>query len=129
MSTASMLRNDYLAEVLETLDQLLKRLTVHFKEVIQLQRHMEPFTSVADSEATRMIMMSKIAIIEDDITEFREVSQTINVIDIVNVCMDAGATWHEALLEARREMEGWRMAMNMAEEEIAEIRRNMVWKL
>jgi len=127
MSTTIDPQDNDIAQRIAILDQLLKRMTDLFNEALHLQRRLElaEFTTMERATASTTLK-SKVEDIEEKITEFREVSQEISLLDIVHVYMEAGWTWYEALDEARGQTEGWGNAMNKAEEEVAEMRQGLL---
>jgi hypothetical protein len=127
MSTTATPQNADTSTTLATLNDLLKAITMLFQQAIVLRRRVQSSApSTTGQEVANTALKSAIVLIEENIANFREVSRTVNVLDLVDACMGAGSTEHEALHQAGVEMEGWRGAMDRVEEEIAGIRASLV---
>ncbi|KAF2685060.1 hypothetical protein K458DRAFT_257791, partial [Lentithecium fluviatile CBS 122367] len=75
-----------------------------------------------ERESASMILKSTIEMLEKEISEFRVASQAVNVIEIAELCMVAGSTRDEALIEAKSEMDGLKGTMVKVENELKEMR-------
>jgi hypothetical protein len=118
-------RNANLNDILSHLDHLIGQLTADFTIARDIQRQLRTTTRTTSREILKSSLSKTADKIQANIFEFKNITDSFYLFDVVSAFVESGVGWNEAVTEANGGALEWSSAMQMGEEELAHIKADL----